>query len=217
MLLFFIGSSLLSKLPQKNAKLAQDMIAKGSRRDAVQVLANGVLPTLMVIAGLFIKNETAFLLYLGGLAAATADTWSTEIGLRFGGQPRSMVTGKLVAPGTSGGITTAGILGACLGAALVALAGYWSYRFFENVAIHWQPFIGVTLAGVIAQFIDSLLGATLQRRNRCVVCGKITERGEHCGLATNFESGWRWLDNDVVNIACGMSGIFCSSAFRHLL
>jgi uncharacterized membrane protein len=128
-----------------------------------------------------------------------------------------MVTGKLVAPGTSGGITTAGILGACFGAALVALAGYLSYRFFENVAIRWQPFIGVTLAGVIAQFIDSLLGATLQRRNRCVVCGKITERGEHCGLATNFESGWRWLDNDVVNIACGMSGIFCSSAFRHLL
>jgi uncharacterized protein (TIGR00297 family) len=217
MLLFFIGSSLLSKLPQKNAKLAQDMIAKGSRRDAVQVLANGLLPTFMVIAGLSIKNETAFLLYLGGLAAATADTWSTEIGLRFGGQPRSMVTGKLVAPGTSGGITTAGILGACFGAALVALAGYLSYRFFENVAIRWQPFIGVTLAGVIAQFIDSLLGATLQRRNRCVVCGKITERGEHCGLATNFESGWRWLDNDVVNIACGMSGIFCSSAFRHLL
>jgi uncharacterized protein (TIGR00297 family) len=213
MLLFFIGSSLLSKLPQQKATLAQDMIAKGDRRDAVQVLANGLLPTLMVIAGLFIKNETAFLLYLGGLAAATADTWATEIGLRFGGQPRSMVTGKLVAPGTSGGITTAGILGACFGAALVALAGYLSYRFFENVAIRWQPFIGVTLAGVMAQFIDSLLGATLQRRNRCVVCGKITERGEHCGQVTNYMSGWRWLDNDVVNIAGGMSGIMLMVIF----
>jgi uncharacterized protein (TIGR00297 family) len=217
MLLFFIVSSLLSKLPQKNAKLAQDMIAKGDRRDAVQVLANGLLPTLMVIAGLFIKNETAFLLYLGGLAAATADTWATEIGLRFGKQPRSILTGKLVAPGTSGGITLAGSLGAILGAALVALVGYLSYRFFEDVEIRWQPFIGVAIAGIIAQFIDSLLGATLQRRNRCVVCGKITERGEHCGQPTNYASGWRWLDNDVVNIACGVSGIVCSSALRHLL
>jgi uncharacterized protein (TIGR00297 family) len=217
MLLFFIGSSLLSKLPQKDAKLAQDMIAKGDRRDAVQVLANGLLPTLMVIAGLFIKNETAFLLYLGGLAAATADTWATEIGLRFGKQPRSILTGKLVAPGTSGGITLAGSLGAILGAALVALVGYLSYRFFEDVEIRWQPFIGVAIAGIIAQFIDSLLGATLQRRNRCVVCGKITERGEHCGQPTNYASGWRWLDNDVVNIACGVSGIVCSSALRHLL
>lgn len=212
MLLFFIGSSLLSKLPQKDAKLAQDMIAKGGRRDAVQVLANGLLPMLMVIASLFIKNETAFLLYLGGLAAATADTWATEIGLRFGKQPRSILTGKLVAPGTSGGITLAGVLGAILGAALVALAGYLSYRFFEDVEIRWLPFISVAIAGIIAQFIDSLLGATLQRRNRCAVCGKITERSEHCGQPTNYASGWRWLDNDVVNIACGMSGIVLVAA-----
>jgi uncharacterized protein (TIGR00297 family) len=207
MLLFFIGSSLLSKLPQQNATLADDMIAKSGRRDAAQVLANGLPPALMLITGLLIKNETAFLLYLGALAAATADTWATEIGLRFGGQPRSILTGKLVTPGTSGGITPAGVLGAILGAALIALAGYLSYRFFTNVAKSWQPFIGVALAGIIAQFIDSLLGATLQRRNLCAVCGKITERNEHCGQPTNYASGWRWLDNDVVNIAGGMSGI----------
>ncbi len=207
MLLFFVGSSLLSKLPQKNARLAEEIIAKSARRDAAQVLANGLLPALMVIASLLIKNETAFLLYLGGLAAATADTWATEIGLRFGKQPRSILTGKLVAPGTSGGITLAGVLGAILGAALIALTGYLSYHFFKNGGIRLLTFIGVTLAGVIAQFVDSLLGATLQRRNRCVVCGKITERGEHCGQTTNYASGWRWLDNDVVNIACGASGI----------
>ncbi|MGH7598690.1 MAG: DUF92 domain-containing protein [bacterium] len=212
MLLFFIVSSLLSKLPQQNATVAEKMIAKGDCRDAVQVLANGLLPTLTVITSLFIKNETAFLLYLGGLAAATADTWATEIGLRLGKQPRSILTGKLVAPGTSGGITLVGVLGAILGAALVALAGYLSYRFFKKIEIHWQLFIGVTIGGIIAQFIDSLLGATLQRRNRCVVCGKITERGEHCGQPANHASGWRWLDNDVVNIACGVSGMLIVAA-----
>jgi uncharacterized protein (TIGR00297 family) len=217
MLLFFIISSLLSKLPQRNAKFAQDIIAKGSRRDVTQVLANGLLPTLMVMASLFMKKETAFLLYLGGLAAATADTWATEIGLRLGKNPRSILNGKSVAPGASGGITLAGTLGAILGAALVALAGWWSYKILETSAVHWLPFIGVAVAGIVAQFIDSLLGATLQRRNRCAVCIKITERDEHCGQATNHFSGWRWLNNDGVNIACGVSGIVCSSAFRHLV
>ncbi len=207
LLLFFIGSSMLSRLPQRAGKIAREIIAKGGRRDAGQVLANGLLPALIAIASLWLQPETAFLLYLGGIAAATADTWATEIGLMFTSQPRLIVTGKIVAPGTSGGITLGGVAGACLGAALVALSGYLSYYFFEHVEIRWLPFVGVAIAGVIAHFLDSLLGATLQRRNRCAVCGKITERSEHCGQAASYALGWSWLDNDVVNIACGLSGI----------
>jgi len=216
MLLFFIVSSMLSKLSQRSAKLAEEIIAKSGRRDATQVLANGFLPTLLVITSLFIKEETAFLLYLGGLAAATADTWATEIGLRFGKNPRAILTGKPVAPGTSGGITLAGIMGAILGAALVALAGLWSHRVFTSIEINWLAFANVAIIGVVAHFIDSLLGATVQRRNRCGVCGKITERDEHCAQQTNYAAGWKWLDNDGVNVACGGSGILLM-LLTHLL
>jgi len=211
LLLFFIVSSLLSKLSPSGANLAQEIIAKSGRRDATQVLANGLLPTLMVIASLFMKKETAFMLYLGGLAAATADTWATEIGLKFGRNPRSILTRKLVPSGTSGGITSAGVVGAILGATLVAWAGWWSYQIFEESEIVWLLFVGVAISGIVAQFIDSLLGAMLQRRNRCEICGKITERGEHCGQPTNYASGWWWLDNDGVNMACGMSGILLTA------
>jgi uncharacterized protein (TIGR00297 family) len=189
LLLFFIGSSVLSRVPHRSGKIAKDIIAKDGCRDAGQVLANGLSPALVAIASLWLEPQMAFLLYLGGIAAATADTWATEIGLLFGRQPRSILTGKLVAPGTSGGITLAGVLGACLGAALVALAGWGSYELFQQVEINLLPFIGVAIAGVIAQFIDSVLGATLQRRNRCVVCGKVTERDEHCGQATSYPVG----------------------------
>jgi uncharacterized protein (TIGR00297 family) len=203
-------------LPQRDGNAAKEMIAKSGRRDAAQVLANGLPPALVVIASFMLKNETAFLLYLGGIAAATADTWATEIGLKFGMQPRSILNGKVVAPGTSGGITLAGTCGAIIGAALTALAGWWSYRMFETTEIALRSFIGVAIAGVIAQFVDSLLGATVQRRNQCAICGKITERDEHCGQPTNYFSGWWWLNNDGVNVVCGLSGIVCSGAFRHL-
>lgn len=208
LLIFFIGSSLLSRLPQRAGKIAHEIIAKSSRRDAMQVFANGLPQALVVIAGLFLEKEMALLLYLGGVAAATADTWATEIGLLFGKQPRSILTGKLVTPGTSGGITFAGVIGAMLGATLVAFAGGWSYHFFAGNKI---SVIGAALAGMLAHFIDSLLGATVQRRNRCAVCGKITERDEHCGKPTHYASGRHWLDNDGVNIACGMSGILLTA------
>jgi len=207
LLVFFIGSSLLSHLPQRAGQIAKEIIAKSSRRDATQVFANGLPQALVVIAILFLKKEFAFLLYLGGVAAATADTWATEIGLRFGKQPRSIINGEAVTPGTSGGITFAGVLGAILGAAMIALAGWWSFSLFANGEISRRNLIGVAIAGVLAHFIDSLLGATLQRRNQCVVCDRITERDEHCGALTQYFSGWRRLDNDMVNIVCGVSGI----------
>lgn len=211
LLFFFITGSVLSRLPSRAGKLAHDIMAKGSRRDAAQVLANGLLPALVAIGSLFFRKETAFLLYLGGVAAATADTWATEIGLAIGTKPRSIVNGKIVAPGTSGGITLAGIGGALVGSSLVAVVGWWSYAAFESTAMSWLPFIGVAIVGVMAQFLDSLLGATAQRRNRCAVCKKLTERAEHCGQSTSYESGRRWLNNDVVNLACVLSGILLMS------
>jgi uncharacterized protein (TIGR00297 family) len=207
LLAFFAGSSLLSRLPQRAGQIAKEIIAKNGRRDAAQVFANGLPPVLVVIASLFFKKESALLLYLGGVAAATADTWATEIGLLFGKQPRSILNGKVVMPGTSGGITFAGVLGAILGAALIVLAGWWSWRNFFDSEISLRVLTGVALAGVFAHFIDSLLGATLQRRNQCTICRKLTERDEHCGALTQYFSGWRWLDNDMVNVACGASGV----------
>jgi uncharacterized protein (TIGR00297 family) len=210
-LLFFITSSFLSQLPRRWANTATDMIAKGARRDAAQVLANGLLPAIVVIGSLGINQTTAFLLYLGGVAAATADTWATEIGLASSGKPRSIITGKIVAPGTSGGITLAGIVGAILGASLIATAGWWSHKWFTREVIRWDHFVGIILAGVVAHFIDSLLGATLQRKNSCPVCAKLTERNQHCGQQTLYASGISWMDNDVVNLICGLSGILLTA------
>ncbi|MEZ4523276.1 MAG: DUF92 domain-containing protein [Thermomicrobiales bacterium] len=49
-------------------------------------------------------------------AAATSDTWATELGIRSGQMPRYVLSGRPVAAGLSGGITPAGTLASVAGA-----------------------------------------------------------------------------------------------------
>ena len=206
LLLFFVLSSLLSKIPGRSRQI-QNSIAKGSpRRDAKQVLANGLLPAVLTIVSIFYHENVIFFLYLSALAAVTADTWATEIGLTFSSTPRSIVSGRPVAPGTSGGISMAGTAGALLGALVIALSGWYAKSGLKE-AVSWSVILAVSGSGMIAHLVDSLLGATVQRRNQCPRCGVITESDMHCRKATRHIAGWRWLDNDAVNLCCGTSGV----------
>jgi uncharacterized membrane protein len=63
MLMFFASSSALSRLRER----------RGAQRNAWQVLANGGAASLSLALG----SPGGF---VGGLAAAGADTWATEIG-----------------------------------------------------------------------------------------------------------------------------------------
>ncbi|MDE3128917.1 MAG: DUF92 domain-containing protein, partial [Gemmatimonadota bacterium] len=103
---FFVASSLLSRVRRREKEAAiEGIVAKGDERDAVQVLANGAL---FAVAALGYVAAPAFVWQAmggGALAAATADTWSTEIGMLTPAPPRSIVTLRRVPAGTSGGVT----------------------------------------------------------------------------------------------------------------
>ena len=56
---------------------------------------------------------------------------------------------------------------------------------------------------------DSVLGATLQGEYECPACGARSERGDGksvCHEPVRLVKGWRWLDNDVVNLAATLVG-----------
>lgn len=199
LLVFFISSSLLSWYRSRVRGNFEE--AKGSRRDAAQVLANGGIAAALVLIQ-FISSVDLFVCYLGAIAAATADTWSTEIGLLWGKKPRSITSFKPVAPGSSGGVTLAGFSGALAGALTIALVGYR----FQFEAGNVNDLLIVLGCGFGGSVFDSLLGATLQYRLRCTVCGKLTESLQHCRAPSEPCGGWRWLNNDAVNLlatACG--------------
>ncbi len=199
-LLFFVLSSLLSKLKER-LKGNDEIAEKGGRRDVKQVFANGLAPALIALSAPFLDFELSFLIFLGAVAAATADTWATEIGMIFSDKPRSILTLKPVPTGASGGVTFAGTMGAFLGASVIAFSGVVMYPQLDGFALAW-----VVFAGIAAQFLDSFLGATLQNKRRCTACGRMTERATHCGETTIHSSGWRWMDNDAVNMLCTAFG-----------
>lgn len=202
MLGFFGLSSALSHLGTERKRALAEVAAKGERRDAGQVLANGGVPALLALASAA-GGRDVFSGYLGALAAVNADTWSTELGGLSRRAPRSLATGKLVAPGTSGGVTALGLAGALAGGAVVGALGRRT----------WRSVLLGTLAGLAGSLVDSLLGATVQRVSWCPVCGKETERAVHgCGTPTEYRRGYPWLDNDRVNLLASLSGALAGCA-----
>lgn len=196
---FFVLSSILSKYGRLHKKAFDQVFEKSSTRDWGQVLANGgVAGTIAILSGLFPLIDF-YPLYLGALAAVTADTWGTEIGVLTKGKTVSVLSFKSVEPGTSGGISGYGTVGGAIGAAVVALSGYLWYTELRTALF-------VVVGGMVGSLVDSLLGATLQAQFSCTICGKSTERRLHCDRPTQLSSGVDWIGNDVVNGMCSLVG-----------
>ncbi|HEX5580524.1 MAG TPA: DUF92 domain-containing protein [Gemmatimonadaceae bacterium] len=180
LVVFFAASTLVSRpgAAIRAARTAQ-VVAKGGERDGAQVLANGGVFALAALGAMLAPHPAWGAVALGALAAAISDTWATEIGTLARGQPRSILTGRAVPHGTSGGVSVQGTLASLAGAA----------------------------GGVAGATADSLLGATLQARRWCDRCEMATERNVHgCGEDTRLAGGIGWLDNDAVNAAATAVG-----------
>jgi uncharacterized protein (TIGR00297 family) len=155
LLAFLVSGSLLTK--------------GGGARTARQVVANGGVAALAALAG-------SWPAFAGSLAAATADTWASEIGRHSRTPPRLITTGMPVSHGTDGGITVLGTAGGIIGAGMMAALAFL-LRPLTGVPI------AVAVAGVVGMFLDSVLGATLQGKE-----------------------AFQWLDNDAVNLAATLGG-----------
>jgi uncharacterized protein (TIGR00297 family) len=202
---FFITSSALSRAFKTQKASLVEKFSKGGRRDWGQVLANGGLGSLLAV-GYFIPphHEWIWLAFAGAMAAVNADTWSTELGVISPTAPRIITTGQKVERGTSGGITWMGTLAALGGALLIAIMAV-----IVNTSQAWLTSVAViALGGLLGALIDSVLGASIQAIYWCPRCHKETERHptHTCGSSTNQIRGWSWINNDMVNFTCSLTG-----------
>lgn len=207
LLLFFISSSLLSKLHHENKAELEATYDKTGRRDAGQVFANGGLGMLLVLLNAIYPLEIWGFLFIGVMATVTSDTWATEIGTLAKRPPRSVLTGKVLQAGTSGGVSLPGTLAAAAGGVLIGVAS-WLLRAASGMPQHSLLTLALAglLGGLAGAFADSVLGATVQRMNRCAVCAREVEASMHCGKPTVYARGWRWMDNDTVNAVSSIIG-----------
>jgi uncharacterized protein (TIGR00297 family) len=196
LLAFFIPSTILSRVGARQKRALVD-IGKQGPRDASQVLANGGVGALaMLFAPRF--DGVALAAFAGAFAAASADTWGTEIGTLARGSPRSILTMRPLAAGLSGGVTLQGTLAELAGAAFIALVA---------AALGVAPFVAVAAGGIAGAFLDSLLGASAQALRYCPACERACETDPHvCGHATQLRRGFAWIGNDAVNAASTLSG-----------
>jgi uncharacterized protein (TIGR00297 family) len=171
LLAFFVSASLLTRT--------------GGQRNARQVFANGGIAALGALLG-------SWPAVAGAVAAATADTWATEIGAFSPTSPR-LITSRLPVPhGVSGGITPLGTAGGAAGAAIIGIVAWvLGPRELRLAGV-------VVLAGVIGMLVDSVLGATVQ--------------GNFPNEPVQPTRGYAWLDNDAVNLAGTLAGAVAAAA-----
>ncbi|HEY7684520.1 MAG TPA: DUF92 domain-containing protein [Gemmatimonadales bacterium] len=188
---FLVTGSLLTRLAEGGA----------GPRTARQVLANGAVAACAALLGSWPAAA-------GAIAAATADTWATEIGSFSPRPPRLITTGARVPRGRSGGMTLLGTLGGIGGAFVIATISALVAPRLRGPGV-WV----VGAAGCVGMLIDSLAGATLQAAYRCPApgCGAVTERPGQCHGTVELERGVRWLNNDGVNLVGSLSGAFAAA------
>lgn len=121
--IFFVSSSLLSRFREADKKEAAEKFDKGHTRDIGQALANGGLGAALAIFSVVNPGGLWFPFFIGVMATVTADTWATELGTLSKRPPRLITTGKVVAVGSSGGISALGTM-----VSLVGGGGDWGER-----------------------------------------------------------------------------------------
>lgn len=194
LLYFFITGSILTRLPGKQ------QTGEKQARNWVQVVSNGGPAALAVILvhAFPAYRESWTLFFLGTLAAATADTWATEIGTRWGKQAYHILTFRPIASGLSGGVSLIGTLASVLGSLSVAVLAYLLLPGDDFLCgLFLVPIVPVVAAaGVIGSILDSIIGATLQAKYR-TADGRIVERPETGGERIQ---GLSFVTNDMTNV-----------------
>lgn len=194
---FFIPSTLLSRAGRQAKRRLVDT-GKHGARDARQVLANGGIAAVCAVLAAASRQPALAAAFAGAFAAASADTWGTEIGTLAKAAPRSILTLRRIPAGLSGGVTPLGTLAEVAGAFTVAI-------------VAWKAGVAGVLAigagGCAGALADSLLGACAQQLRYCRTCERPCETDPHvCGAPTVRIRGWEWMTNDAVNALATLTG-----------
>ena len=156
--LFVVGGSVLTRLGYRSKRRAGTAQERGGRRGARNALANCAIAAICAVLAAATGSDLFTTAFVASLGAAFADTSESEIGQLFSRTPRLITTLRKTPPGTDGAIsfpgTLAGIIAACLTAALALLLGLLDAPTTALL---------IAIAAFLGTVADSLLGARYPR------------------------------------------------------
>jgi uncharacterized protein (TIGR00297 family) len=130
------------------------------RRTSGQVLANAGVSAVLALSVLVFPTYADWLLLMiaGSLASATADTMSSELGNVYGKRFYNILTFRKDQRGLDGVISLEGTI--------VGIAGSFFTAGIYAFATHSaEMLLIIVVAGTIGNISDSVLGASLERKN----------------------------------------------------
>ncbi|MDQ1281414.1 MAG: hypothetical protein QG670_2679 [Thermoproteota archaeon] len=197
LLAFYFTAGLFTKYKYEYKKRIGAAEEKGGARGWKNVVANGLVASLLAMGYGLVASNIFSAGLLGAISTSAADTLATEIGLLYPRQPRLITNlNKNVEPGTSGGVSPLGEIANLFGGTLIGLVA-WIVGFSGFTL---QKILTITIiSGFLGSTFDSLLGAWIQATFRCPVCNKITEKTTHCEKTCKLIKGNKIFDNNVVN------------------
>jgi uncharacterized protein (TIGR00297 family) len=158
---FFVAGTLSTSVGLQSKESLGIAEKRHGSRTAGQVIANGGVAALCS-ACLLLWPKEAVMLHValaGSLAAASADTVSSELGNVFGIKYYNIITFKKDIKGLDGVISLEGTLAGVGASALIAMIYYLFSGGMNEAAI-------ILLAGIVGNVADSVLGATLERKRQ---------------------------------------------------
>ncbi len=190
LLAFFILGSAVSKIKNQRKRDAESLQEAGGPRNWKQVLCNS-LPAcvLLWLVYIFPQQDILILLAFAVFAASAADTFSSEIGMLGRGRVFSILTGKTLPNGVSGGVSWLGLGAGIVGSTLLSLLALPQFG--------WTGMIFVAALGFAGSIVDSILGASIQRRYRGEN-GQLQDRPSDGHSAPVL--GYKLISNNTVNL-----------------
>ena len=234
MVVFFLTGTAVSRLGRERKHALATMHEHGCERNWVQVVCNGGVGLVAAILCSVTEQGAFAIAAIVSFAATNADTWGSEIGILSRRAPRSILTGRELPAGISGGVTLEGTFASLFGSlviavwfglvALAALLATGSLAGPSGVARLLGTTSIIVVFGFLGSIVDSILGASIQAQYVTAgnddgqASGEPTERPHGPNGPNTLVRGVRFVTNDVVNlvsvaVASAAGGLFYAAVY----
>lgn len=213
MMSFLFSSLLISKVLVQFIPNIKPYVKDHEPRSWVNVVANGSM--LGVASVWYYLSPSIWILCFGiiSMAAATSDTWASEIGSLSYETPWTLIKRSHIQSGLSGGVTWLGLIASWFGSlfiTLIALPVLVSYSGWTLLTL--TLFSLTTLAGFGGSIMDSILGELFQAKFK-TASHELVEMMQHSNDI--LVSGVVWMDNHMVNFLSNMITISIFTPLIH--